>query len=491
MTLISESLVAQSPRLTPRPVPVISHVITIGAALLFAALVAQGFFRTGLASWSVGIVYILYDTSLLVFTARRTWRIMAPQPALAAAGLENGAARPSLGVIIAAHNEAGVLGITIDRLRAQSDPPDLIVVADDGSTDETPAVMQRLYGLAPPPLGHISAPAPGVPGLRWLRVPHGGKARALNAAIQQVDCEIVLTVDADTLLDDGALAAMRGAFAAEPLLVAATGVLTPICGPSLSGRLFQWFQTYEYVRNFLSRYAWMQENSLLLISGAFAAFRREALITVGGFDPACLVEDYELIHRLHRHSVDAGLGWRVRVIGQAHARTDAPATPMAFLRQRRRWFGGFLQTQYWNRDMIGNARFGALGTKMMPVKTLDTLQPVYGIAAFIILIAVVALGAWRIALPILLVMLAKILFDLAYHLWSLKLYARWTGQREGLGLGWALVAAVLEPFTFQLLRHAGALWGWHSFLTGRESWGRQRRTAIGAGVEARSRGGAL
>ena len=60
----------------------------------------------------------------------------------------------------------------------------------------------------------------------------------------------------------------------EAELVAATGVLTPICGPSLSGRAFQWFQTYEYVRNFLSRYAWMQAHSLLLISGAFAAFRR-------------------------------------------------------------------------------------------------------------------------------------------------------------------------------------------------------------------------
>ncbi len=132
--------------------------------------------------------------------------------------------------------------------------------------------------------------------------------------------------------------------------------------------------------------------------------------------------------------------------------------------------------------MIGNPHFGALGTKMMPVKTLDTMQPVYGIAAFIILAAVVATGNFRIALPILLVMIAKIAFDLVYHLWSLKLYARWTGQSEGLGMGWAVVAAVLEPFTFQLLRHAGALWGWYTFLTGRESWGRQRRTAIEAGA---------
>ncbi len=481
MTSMSQSLVAQSPRLTPRPVPIASYAIMGSVLLLFIALVAQAFFRTGLASWSVGLVYIAYDTALLIFTASKTHRLMAPTSETQSTGKPSDA-RPSLGVIIAAHNEARVLGITIDTLTAQSDPPDLILIADDGSSDDTPAELMRLYGLAMPTLGAISDPAPGLPILRWLRVPHGGKARALNAAIQQIDTDVVLTVDADTLLDPGALAAMRGAFAQERSLVAATGVLTPICGPTLSGRIFQWFQTYEYVRNFLSRYAWMRVDSLLLISGAFAAFRRDALITVGGFDPACMVEDYELIHRLHRHAADQGLGWTIRVIGAATARTDAPASLMAFLRQRRRWFGGYLQTQYWNRDMIGNPHFGSLGTAQMPVKTLDTVQPIYGIAAFIILVTLVVTGNFLLAWPILVVMIVKIVFDLAYHLWSLRLYARWTGNSEGLGTGWAIVAAVLEPFTFQLLRHIGATWGWYSFLTGRETWGRQRRTAIeGAG----------
>lgn len=477
MTPMSQSLVAQSPRLTPRPVPFASYAIMASVVLLFIALVAQAFFRTGLASWSVGIVYIIYDTALLAFTASKTRKLIQSPPLPATDGV-----RPTLGVIIAAHNEAGVLGITIDTLIAQADPPDLILIADDGSSDDTPAELKRLYGLEMPALGAISGAAPGLPSLYWLRVPHGGKARALNQAIQQVDTDVVLTVDADTLLDAGALAAMRGAFAAEPALVAATGVLTPICGPSLSGRVFQWFQTYEYVRNFLSRYAWMRVDSLLLISGAFAAFRRDALITVGGFDPACLVEDYELIHRLHRHSADAGLGWTIRVIGGATARTDAPASLMTFLRQRRRWFGGYLQTQYWNRDMIGNPHFGSLGTAQMPVKTLDTVQPIYGIAAFIILTVLVVTGKFMLAWPILVVMIIKIVVDLAYHLWSLRLYARWTGKTDGLGMGWAIVAAVLEPFTFQLLRHIGATWGWYSFITGRETWGLQRRTAIeGAG----------
>lgn len=475
--LMTQTLVAQSPRLTPRHVPMISNLINAAALMLLVALVVQAFYRQGLASWSVGVVYILYDTFLLAFTASHIWRLGRPDvPAVAAAADR----QPTLGVIIAAHNEAGVLGVTIDSLAGQDGAPEVILIADDGSSDATPETLKQLYGLDMPPLGAVSGPAPKLPSLRWLRLPHGGKARALNEAIQCIDADVVLTVDADTLLDPGALAAMRGAFAAEPALVAATGVLTPICGPSPMERAFQWFQTYEYVRNFLSRYAWMREDSLLLISGAFAAFRRQALIDVGGFDPACLVEDYELIHRLHRHSVDNALGWKVRVVGAATARTDAPASPMAFLRQRRRWFGGFLQTQWWNRDMVGNARFGHLGTRMMPVKALDTLQPVYGMAAFIILVALLATGTFRIALSILVIMVAKVIVDLAFHLWSIRLYERWTRRPDRMGLGRAVVASILEPFTFQLLRHAGAIWGWWTFLTGKESWGRQKRTAIEA-----------
>lgn len=445
---------------------------------LFLALTVQAFVRQGIGMWSVGIVYILYDTALLLFTARWIWCLTAEDPpALAGRG-------PDLTVIVAAHNEAAVLAFTVSALAGQESPPECILIADDGSTDGTAAVMRAQFGLEPPEPGCMSAPAPQLPALRWLRLPHGGKARALNRAIDHVETEMMITVDADTLLAPGAIRAMRAAFAADEGLVAATGVLVPACGPHAMGRVFQWFQRYEYVRNFLSRRAWMQLDALLLISGAFAAFRTVPVRTVGGFDPACMVEDYELIHRLHRHAHDHGLGWRVSVVGGAVATTDAPASPLAFLRQRQRWFGGFLQTQHWNRDMVGNRRYGWLGTAMLPVKALDTLQPIYGLTAFVILVALLATGNLRLTLAIIAIMVAKVVVDVAFHLWSLKRYAAWTGQSEGLASGPALLASFIEPFTFQLLRHSGAAWGWIAFLTGKESWHRQHRTHIAGLAEA-------
>lgn len=464
---------AQSPRFTPRPIPLASRLIGLAAPLLFAILTMQAFWRQGLGMWSVGIAYILYDTALLGFTAWQIRKLVQDVPLPAIAG-----PKPSLGVIVAAHNEAGIIRLTIDRLLAQEEAPEVILIADDGSSDATAAALLAGYGLAAPSLGGLAETIIGSARLQWLRLPHGGKARALNAALQRSRADVVLTVDADTLLEPGAIAAIRAAFVRDPALVAATGVLVPICGPSLQGRLFEWFQSYEYVRNFLSRDAWMQVGGLLLISGAFAAFRREAVLAVGGFDPDCMVEDYELIHRLHRHSHDNALGWHVSVVGGALARTDAPASLHSFLKQRQRWFGGFLQTQYWNRDMVGNARYGLLGTRMLPVKALDTLQPIYGLAAFAILIWLLATGRFLLAFPILLVMIAKIIVDLTFHLWSLGIYKRWTGQMEGLRLGPALIAAIAEPFSFQLLRHMGAVYGWYAFLTGSQTWTRQTRTAL-------------
>jgi cellulose synthase/poly-beta-1,6-N-acetylglucosamine synthase-like glycosyltransferase len=337
--------------------------------------------------------------------------------------------------------------------------------------------------VAPPP-GTLSAPSPDQPALRWLRLPHGGKAQALNRALLQVDAEVVLTVDADTLLDPRAVAAVRRAFAVEPQLAGITGVITPVCPSSAAGRVFQWFQTYEYIRNFLSRYAWMQLDSLLLISGAFAGFRREAVIVVGGFDPDCLVEDYELIHRMRRHAHSQGLAWRFRVLADAQARTEAPSGVGAFLRQRRRWFGGFLQTQYWYRAMVGDRSLGWLGTLMLPVKAVDTLQPLYGLTAFVLLLVFAARGRLSVVEPVAVLIGAKIAIDLAFHLWSVHLYRRWVGDATRASLGWALAAALVEPFTFQLLRHSGDALGWISFLTRRRQWGRQRRFGLVAADNA-------
>ena len=460
---------AASPRHKRMTTPVASLLIHGGILALWLGLVVRAWFP-GLLGWSAGMVYVAYDTFLLGFTTWQTFRLTH------AKSTPSQAAPVTLGVIIAAHNEAAVLPVTLAALMRQTVQPDAILIADDGSTDATAAALAP-YGLAQPAIGGMTVSA-SFPSLSWLRLSQAGKASALNAAIPRLDTGIVLTVDADTLLEPGAIAAMRAAFAADPALVAATGVLTPVCAKTLTGRVFQWFQTYEYIRNFLSRFAWMQADGLLLISGAFAGFRRDAVLTVGGFDPDCLVEDYELIHRLRRYAATHRLLWRTAVLGNARARTDAPGSTGAFLRQRRRWFGGFLQTQFWYRDMVGNPAYGRLGTWMLPVKAADTLQPIYGLTAFALLLDYIFTGRLHLLLPVGAIILGKIAIDLCFHLWSVHLYRRWTGDRTSSAFSYAFMAAIIEPFSFQLLRHLGAALGWVMFLGRQRGWGRQVRAGV-------------
>jgi cellulose synthase/poly-beta-1,6-N-acetylglucosamine synthase-like glycosyltransferase len=288
----------------------------------------------------------------------------------------------------------------------------------------------------------------------------------------------VVTVDADTLLDHQALAAMGQAYAQDPHLVAATGVLHPQCSTTPMGRLLQWFQTHEYIRNFLARYTWMRLDGLLLISGAFGAYRRQGLLAVGGFDPSSLVEDYELVHRLRRHSTIHGCQWTTQVVGQAHAITEAPSTLGAFLRQRRRWFGGFLQTQYLYRDMVGERRFGAVGLRMLPVKAMDTLQPLVGLFCMGMLLTTAAHGHGPWLQPVLQVMAVKWLIDMAFHAWAMLAYARWLGTTP-LRRTWQHgLITLIEPFSFQMLRHLGAALGWLQLLQANAPWGTQERVGL-------------
>ncbi|MGY8903459.1 MAG: glycosyltransferase family 2 protein [Burkholderiales bacterium] len=438
-----------------------------------------GWLLDGLLAWAAGLFYVAYDTWLLAYVAWHT-RKLRYTPPVSAGELDSKAndAPVTLAVLIAARNEELMLPVCLRALLAQTDMPDEILVIDDGSTDATCAVLEREFALVADANAKVPSNGAQLTCAGRIRVLHkvnAGKASALNDGLQCVRSDVVITIDADTLLEPQAIAAMRSAFAQNAALVAACGVLRPRCAPGWRGRVFEWFQTFEYLRAFLSRVAWMRIDALLLVSGAFAGYRRLPLLQVGGYRASSRVEDYELIHRMHRHSHEHALGWHIRVVSGASAETDAPASLRYFLRQRSRWFAGFLETLLANRDMVGNPRYAAVGRFMLPVKTVDTLQPVFGLTAFALLLYFLVTQQPVLQL-VLLVIAVKLALDVLFHLWSVYLYHRWLGQRVAARTWWlAVAAAFAEPFSFQLLRHSGALSGWGSFLSKRTDWVPQRQ----------------
>jgi cellulose synthase/poly-beta-1,6-N-acetylglucosamine synthase-like glycosyltransferase len=423
-------------------------------AVLLAVVLVAAFVLQPPWSWSIGLVYIGYDTWLLGYMVLASYRALR-----APARLALPAPRPTMSVVIAARNERRDLPFALDAILAEADQPDEILVVDDGSTDGTAEMLEQRYGSR----------------VRVLVKVNSGKARSLNQALASVKSEVFVTIDADTVIEAGSLGAIRAAFANEPELVAGCGVLKPVCSHAPLGRAFELYQTFEYLRGFLWRVSWSRANVLVLVSGAFAAFRRERLAEIGGFDPKSLVEDYEVMFRLHRRSYeDRGEPLRARVIAGARATTDSPGKLRVFLRQRTRWFAGYLETMFRSADMVFDKHYGRLGSFHLPIKTADMLLPVYGFFAVVALIVQIILGLRPTGI-VLYAIIFKLVYDLSCHFISVILNARWLGREVTPAFAArAIFATLTEPIGFQFIRQLGALLGWIAFLRGRIEWHPQR-----------------
>ena len=445
--------------------------------LLIFSLYA-GFAFRGASAWLVGLIYISYDSALLLFMVASSRNAVKQRGQKRLEPTLPAHVSPTLTVLICARNERLVLPVCLEALRAQTEPAGEILVLDDGSTDSMIDWLTREFALTfePQAVGEIGT-SHRWPALRVLRKPNTGKAGSLNLGWQIATGEIVITLDADTNLEPDALRAVREAFARDPKLGLAGGVLTPVCRRTRSAGFFQFFQTFEYARGFLWRLTWMQYDMLLLISGAFAAYRKSVLAAAGGFDASSWVEDYELTHRIYRDAYDQGERVTVKIISDARGTTDAPAAVATFLNQRRRWFAGFIATHFKYHAMVGNGRYGPVGRYMMCLKTLDLLLPIYALSAAVVLIVILAVRH-GLAPIIIKLIIAKLAFDLILHAYSIVIYQRWLGIPLSRKLWLQSFGATLsEPFVFQILRQLGAVFGWLAFLRRRIDWRPQRPAA--------------
>ena len=173
---------------------------------------------------------------------------------------------------------------------------------------------------------------------------------------------------------------------------------------------------------------------------------------------------------MHKHSCEHSLDWQISVIEKARATTDAPSSVLTFIQQRKRWFAGFLKTQFKYRHMIGNRQYKYVGRFMLPIKTFDTLQPIFGLIALFLLINFLHTDV-EIALHVIFIILIKLLIDYCFHFWSLAKYHTWLGQTIPRHRWWqASLCCLADPFFFQPLRHISALIGWSMILTNKVSW---------------------
>jgi cellulose synthase/poly-beta-1,6-N-acetylglucosamine synthase-like glycosyltransferase len=165
---------------------------------------------------------------------------------------------------------------------------------------------------------------------------NGGKSAALNFGLAQTNAEIVVAIDADTILEDDAIELLLRHFG-DPDVGAVAGSALVGNQVTLMARL----QALEYVTSQnLDRRAFECFNAIGVVPGAIGAWRRTALMHVGGYSHDTLAEDADVTIAIER------AGWKVIYEPRAVALTEAPETVRAFLKQRFRWMFGTLQVAF-------------------------------------------------------------------------------------------------------------------------------------------------
>ena len=408
-----------------------------GLGLLWAIRIAV--FVTGLLTSvmvPIGLLAML-RAIVVVALARRHARADSPDAA--------GWALPPVSIVVPAFNEEVGIAAAVTSLAASRYPELEVIVVDDGSTDRTAEIVDRL----------------GLPRVRLLRQANSGKPAALNAGVAVAVHDVIVMVDGDTVFEPDTVANLVKPFV-DPTVGAVSGN-TKV--GNRNGLLGRW-QHVEYVLGFnLDRRMYDTLRCMPTIPGAIGAFRRDALLAVGGVSDDTLAEDTDLTMAINR------AGWRAVYQEDARAWTEAPATLTALWRQRYRWCYGTMQAMWKHR---GAVREGSpLGRYGIPYLLLfQVLLPL--LAPAIDLFALYGL-LFLDPLPVLFYWLSFNLLQFAVGVYAFRL----DGERLG-----PLAVVPLQQFVYRQLMYLVLIQSIITAVVGRRlHWQKLRRTGLGVPSE--------
>ncbi|WP_394137663.1 polysaccharide deacetylase family protein [Cytobacillus oceanisediminis] len=249
---------------------------------------------------------------------------------------------PFVSVVIAAYNEEKVICKTINSILSSDYPAFEILIVDDGSKDNTSVAVQETFANHPL--------------VRLIKKPNGGKSTAVNLGFKEAKGEIVVALDADTLIAENAISLLVNHFKEENVAAVSGNVKV-----GNKGNLLTNWQHIEYVTGFnLERRAFAALNCITVVPGAIGAWRKTAVEEAGYFKEDTLAEDTDITLTLLRN------GKRIEYEEKAYAYTEVPEDIKSLAKQRYRWVYGTLQCLWKHREALFNKKHNSLGYIALP-----------------------------------------------------------------------------------------------------------------------------
>jgi cellulose synthase/poly-beta-1,6-N-acetylglucosamine synthase-like glycosyltransferase len=405
---------------------------------------------------------------------------------------------PPVSILVPAYNEEATIAASIRSMLQLTYSEFEVVVINDGSKDGTLDVLVREFKLQPFPEAYRRQLATReirqvyrsarIPNLRVIDKVNGGKADSLNAGINAARYPLFCGVDADSILQRDSLDKVVEPFLRDPTVVATGGTVRVANGCEVSGgfltrvglpkNIWALFQVVEYLRAFLfGRLGWSAINGMLIISGAFGVFRKDAVILAGGYRPETIGEDMELVVRMHRLLRAKGQPYRVEFVPDPVCWTEAPEDYKTLKNQRIRWQRGLSESLSSNWGLMFSRNGGAPGWLAFPfMLAFEWLGPLVEAFGYVFMVYAVIAGAvsWQafgaflfvaIGLGILLSASGLLLEEMSFHIYP--------KGKQLLLLGLVVVA---ENLGYRQLNTVWRLVGLYRWAVQKEaSWGAMKR----------------
>lgn len=336
------------------------------------------------------------------------------------------------------------------------------IVVNDGSTDGTMTLLINEFQLYEVPYKvneliktctvkrcYRSARFENLTVLDKEHGPFNCAADSINAGLNSCHTPIMLTIDADTLLEPQSLSRILFTFLSNNHCIAVSGAVYVLNDNKVEqGRIIESIlpkgfttapQGIEYIRSFLYAKAGMNVfGGAMSYPGTFSFFETEILRDVGGFDTPNFSYDVEIIIRLHHWMRAHKYPYNMTHVSSAFCWTEVPSRVKRYWQQRDKCQRGMLRSVLRHIPMLFNPRYGKVGMLSFPTYILfEVLSPLVEFTSYVLLIMLLALGqlslvsflwlvvlAWGVATSI---SMAMVLLDLlSYNKFNKRNELLWT-----------------------------------------------------------------